>query len=99
MPLFFRQIARVKDSDIFPAVVIGNKCDLEYDREVESEEGKKFAIERKFSFFEASAKNFINIQESFVELVRAMRLHRGKNTPVSSNSGEGRRPRKLCVLL
>jgi GTPase KRas protein len=36
---FQQQILRVKDKDYFPMVVVGNKCDLEGDREV-SRSGK-----------------------------------------------------------
>ena len=32
--LFQQQILRVKDKDYFPMVVVGNKCDLESEREV-----------------------------------------------------------------
>lgn len=32
--LFQQQILRVKDKDYFPMVVVGNKCDLENEREV-----------------------------------------------------------------
>lgn len=31
---FHQQILRVKDKDNFPMVLIGNKCDLEYERQV-----------------------------------------------------------------
>jgi len=31
---FQQQILRVKDKDYFPMVVVGNKCDLENEREV-----------------------------------------------------------------
>lgn len=31
---FQQGIARVKDQDYFPAVLAGNKCDLEYERQV-----------------------------------------------------------------
>ena len=31
---FHQQILRVKDRDSFPVIVIGNKCDLEYERQV-----------------------------------------------------------------
>lgn len=35
--LFQQQILRVKDKDYFPMVVVGNKCDLEGEREVSRE--------------------------------------------------------------
>lgn len=31
---FHQQILRVKDQDSFPVVVVANKCDLEYERQV-----------------------------------------------------------------
>lgn len=33
---FHQQILRVKDKDYFPVVVVANKCDLEYERQVGS---------------------------------------------------------------
>jgi GTPase KRas protein len=34
---FQQQILRVKDKDYFPIIVVGNKCDLESEREVSTE--------------------------------------------------------------
>jgi GTPase SAR1 family protein len=34
---FQQQILRVKDKDYFPMIVVGNKCDLESEREVSTE--------------------------------------------------------------
>lgn len=31
---FYQQILRVKDMDQFPVIIVANKCDLEYDRQV-----------------------------------------------------------------
>lgn len=39
MATFQQQILRVKDKDYFPIIVVGNKCDLENERQV-STEGK-----------------------------------------------------------
>jgi len=36
LEVFYEQILRVKDKDYFPMVVVGTKCDLEYNREVPS---------------------------------------------------------------
>ena len=46
-------------------VLIGNKNDLEKDRKVTFEEGKKFAEENKFMFEEVSAKNGNNFETLF----------------------------------
>ena len=47
--------------------LIGNKIDLEEQREVSYEEGKNFAEENEILFFETSAKEGNNIQEIFVQ--------------------------------
>ena len=46
-------------------VLIGNKCDLEEDRAVTTEEGQQLAEEYGVPFFETSAKAGINIAELF----------------------------------
>lgn len=40
---FLQQILRVKDTPSFPIVLVGNKCDLEYQREV-GRDGKSFSF-------------------------------------------------------
>jgi len=48
-------------------VLVGNKIDMK-DRAVEYIEGKKLAEHHGIMFFEASAKNNINIEEAFMAL-------------------------------
>ena len=48
--------------------MVGDKCDLDENREVSYEEGKKLAEEHNFLFYEASAKNDINILNLFSDL-------------------------------
>ena len=50
--------------------MIGNKCDLEEQREVNYEEGEKFAQENNIHFNESSAKENININEIFEECTK-----------------------------
>ena len=47
-------------------ILIGNKADLESQRQVSYEEGQKFAKDNDLLFLETSAKTAFNIQESFV---------------------------------
>ena len=52
-----------------PIILIGNKCDLEEERKVNKEEGLNYANKNGFKFFECSAKNKININESISCLI------------------------------
>ena len=53
----------------FPIILLGNKCDLENERQVQREEGEQIANEKGIKFLETSNKNGININESVKELV------------------------------
>ena len=68
MDRFIEQILAVKEVDQVPMVVIGNKCDLEVDRQVETYTGEKFAEKRKAAFLETSVKFGINIDEAFASI-------------------------------
>lgn len=45
--------------------LIGNKCDLDDQRQVSTEEGKKFAVKNEISFLETSAKDKTNVNKAF----------------------------------
>lgn len=70
---FFEQIQRVKDADVVPVLVVGNKCDLETERQVSYEEGAALAKSFQAPFLETSAKQRINVEEAFFGLVRGIR--------------------------
>ncbi|KAK9479003.1 ras family-domain-containing protein [Lipomyces japonicus] len=90
---FQQQILRVKDKDYFPIIVVGNKCDLETERDVSQQEGKQLANQFQCSFIETSAKQRINVDEAFYNLVREIRKYNreqdGGNNIDSSGSGNG----------
>lgn len=60
---FKDQILRVKDSDMEPMALVGNKCDRTSEREVSKEEGLALAKSMKCEFFEASAKTCTNVEK------------------------------------
>lgn len=64
------QIQRVKGVEKVPIVLVGNKCDLEKEREVSMNDGLMLSQEWSCPFFEASAKNTQNVNELFAEVVR-----------------------------
>ncbi|POS87376.1 ras family protein [Erysiphe pulchra] len=89
--VFQQQILRVKDKDYFPIIVVGNKCDLENDRQVSEAEGE--ALSRSFGckFIETSAKSRINVDNAFYDLVREIRRYNKEMTgyPAGGSSGTG----------
>lgn len=72
LQVFYEQIQRVKDSDTVPVLVVGNKSDLESERQVSYEEGLAFARSLNCPFYETSAKQRINVEEAFYGLVRSI---------------------------
>lgn len=71
---FREQITRVKDSDDIPMIIIGNKIDLEDERQVSYGEGCDLSKSFSCPFIETSAKTRINVEEAFFNLVREIRI-------------------------
>ncbi|KAJ3439316.1 ras-like protein rasd [Anaeramoeba flamelloides] len=92
---FYELITRAKDSEDVPIVIVGNKADLEFDRQVSQCEGMDFAKSLNCSFIETSAKSNLNVEEAFVVLVKKINKHRLDNP--NNNNNNNRRSR--CEIL
>lgn len=75
-------------------MLVGNKCDKTYEREVSREEGQALARSFGCAFMETSAKTAQNVERLFTDLVRALRNTRqpefgqaGMGAPVVSGGG------------
>lgn len=70
------KIFQANDKDInnsfIPMILIGCKCDLIQERQVMTSEAIELAKSYNIPFLETSAKNNINVEESFFELVRVI---------------------------
>ncbi|KAJ5077382.1 ras-related protein rab-13 [Anaeramoeba ignava] len=53
-----------------PIVLVGNKCDLEYQRKISKEKGKELADKLNIPFYEISTKDNINVDDPFIHLTR-----------------------------
>ena len=86
-----------------PIILIGNKIDL-IDREVTTEEGKKFASDNKLlAFYEASAKENINVKEAFNEFLEKIKqvysifpYTKGKNI-IQLEKNKNNKDNKSCI--
>ncbi|PVU98734.1 hypothetical protein BB559_001330 [Furculomyces boomerangus] len=87
IPTFQQQILRVKDRDNFPIIICANKCDLDSERQVSTQEGKDMARSFNCPFLETSAKTRTNVDEAFYTLVREIRRYNKGNN--NGNMGGG----------
>lgn len=73
-----------------PIMLVGNKCDRVTEREVSTQEGSALARELGCDFVEASAKNCVNVEKAFYDVVRQLRRQRqqaGRNSKSSDPKG------------
>uniref|UniRef100_A0A915D4Y6 small monomeric GTPase n=1 Tax=Ditylenchus dipsaci TaxID=166011 RepID=A0A915D4Y6_9BILA len=63
-------IIRVKGTDQVPILLVGNKCDLAHQRQVQTQEGAGLAEFWSCPFAECSAKSAHNVNTVFAEIVR-----------------------------
>jgi len=93
LPELREQILRVKDCDAVPMVLVGNKCDLKDQRVITVEQGEALARRFNCTFMEASAKEKINVDNIFIDLVRQITKTIQPVKPSSKKKGSG------CSLL
>lgn len=94
---FRDQILRVRDSDVAPLVLVGNKSDLQEERQVTSQEGQDLASRWRIPFFESSARLRTNIEEVFIQLIREIRKESLPKGGVRTSFKDKRN--KKCLLL
>lgn len=63
-----------------PVMLVGNKCDRVTEREVSTQEGQALAKDLGCDFVEASAKNCVNVEKAFFDVVRQLRRQRHQGT-------------------
>jgi len=90
---FKDQISRVKDSDPVPICIVGNKCDLEAERQVSLQELKDLASELGTMWMETSAKARIHVDDAFLQTVRA--ITKARTSQVTKTT---KKKRKCLVL-
>ena len=64
-------------------ILIGNKCDMENERKVTTQQGKEFADQYGMKFFETSAKNSTNVNEAFIAMTKEVMKSSNKKAPTN----------------
>jgi len=97
---FHKQVLRVKDRDEFPMLIVGNKADMDRHRQVSTADCEDMAKQLKTPFIECSAKNRMNVDQAFHELVRLIRRFQALERPVAPSKRETSPGSKSkCTLL
>jgi GTPase SAR1 family protein len=79
------------ESVVLPVkIVAGNKCDLADKREVDAKTGLEWARSRGCGFMETSARNVVNIEETFALIVRRVMERRRAAEEAMKGQGQGK---------
>ncbi|CAE7055567.1 unnamed protein product [Rhizoctonia solani] len=90
METFRQALLRAKSRQPPLFILVGNKCDQSYERQVLKQEGENLAQQWGCEFIETSARTGHNIEKLFIHLIRSLRMVRdGAELPP-----EGGAPRK-----
>lgn len=78
----------LKEIDTFagPTVqklLVGNKCDLENERAVSTDQGKELAAKLNIPFVETSAKDSINVEQAFIKMAEDIKNKPARNKPAT----------------
>jgi len=84
-------------------MLVGNKCDKQYEREVSREEGAAMARDFGCRFLETSAKTAQNVEKLFTDLVRLLRSSKesvDRGVPAPPPPTKPPKPGRMkCVVL
>ncbi|KAJ6604310.1 ras protein [Mycena vulgaris] len=99
LEVFRQSVRRAKRGDPI-LMLVGNKCDKTYEREVSKEEGATLARQFGCEFIETSAKTAQNVERVFTSLVRALRQTRNLEPGAAPTPGRPREKKeKKCIIL
>ena len=81
--IYYEKIAQKKGKQFFSVLIVGNKCDLDNNRQIRKEEAEIYGNSIGVEVLETSALNNINVNEAFLKLVQ---IYIDKNKDGENNS-------------
>ena len=90
-------ILRVKGTEKIPVILVGNKVDMESQREVSQQEAENLAQSWGIGYIETSAKTRVNVDEAYTKLL--VEIIRSKQDSEQQPSKKKHKKKKKCVLL
>ncbi|KAM3182036.1 Ras-related protein Rab-8B [Hymenolepis weldensis] len=81
---WLRNIVDHANSDV-EQMLLGNKCDMESQRQIKKEEAEEFARQNNIYFYETSAKEGENVIAAFTQLASHYAINRNANEPRPSS--------------
>lgn len=92
---FWEQLTRLKGPDKVPLLLVGNKCDLEEERVVGKDQGRKLAAEfNNCNFMETSARDKNSVNDMFNDIVDQVY----RMSEEEEDSRKGRKKRQCQIL-
>ena len=89
LPEIIKNIKEERGND-FPMILVGNKADLEQDREIKKEQGEDLAFKNEMGFFEVSNKEGTNIEEAGLDIVNKILEKRKAESIVNESDNNTR---------
>lgn len=80
-------------------MLVGNKCDKQYEREVSREEGAAMARNFGCEFLETSAKTAQNVERLFIYLVRLLRSTKRAEQGLQGPVQPPKEKKKKCIIM
>ena len=88
-----------------PLIIVGNKIDMENERDITKEDAENFASENKYKYFETSAKTGEGVDEAVKELINLVlnqnqvdeqKIEARKSVPLKDNNQKEEKKKGCC---
>lgn len=97
--MLYEKIKSIHGKNKVSIILVGNKCDLTTQRQVQTSEGADLANTWGIPFFETSANTHINITQTFESVVRDIRKLTSGKSGDKQDKPAPKKQQQCCVML